>query len=78
MEWAQFVLQIVKKLQNYRFKKGKERTNSVGGLYIKKTNKQTKQNSHTGIVPSSSDLMYKKYIQKAGLQATRFVAKIYL
>ena len=52
---------IVKKLQNYRFKKGKERTNSVGGLYIKKS-KQTKQNSHTGIVLSSSDLMYKKYI----------------
>ena len=30
------------------------------------------------IVLFTSDVMYKKYISKAGLHATRFVAKIYL
>ena len=30
------------------------------------------------VVLSTSDVIYKKYISKAGLHATRFVAKIYL
>ena len=36
IEWVQFVLQNCEKLQNYRFKWGQKKTNSVRGLYDKK------------------------------------------
>ena len=43
IEWAQFFLQDCEKLQNYRLKYCQKVTNSVGGLYDKKTKTKKKK-----------------------------------
>ena len=61
-----------------------KKKNSLRDLYDKKkkqTNKQTNNNNKRKqclIVLFTSDVMYEKYIYKAGLHATRFATKIYL
>ena len=44
----------------------------------KKKKKKKRKKKHRLKVLFTSDVMYKKYISKAGLHPTRFVAKIYL
>ena len=54
IEWVQFLLQNCEKVQNYRFKWGKKRTNSFRGLYDKK-----KKNKKTA---PHSTVMKKKFV----------------
>ena len=61
-------VQNCENLQNYSFKQGKKILSEV--CMIKKKQRL--------IVLFTSDVMYKKYINKAGLHVTRFVTKIYL
>ena len=68
IEWVQLVLQNREILQNYRFKQGKKEQILSKVCMIKK--------GPHGTVYLRRD--EEKYGLKAGLHATRFVAKIYL
>ena len=63
IEWVQIVFQNYEKLQNYRFKWGKKRTNSFQGLYDEKkrlivlfTSEVTKKSMFKRLVYTPTDL----------------------